>query len=366
MEQWEKQNTRSLYETAFPEDSNAFVDYYYQWKTRDNEILVMEGNSSVKDGFFQVMIHLNPYKIWMNGRQERIPYLVAVAADPGCRRQGKMGRVMWHLLRDLEQRKMPFTFLLPADPAYYQGQGFVFFPDMERTGIQKEEQGMVKAANAPFSYGKEKRGFKWKEAAEGDIPAMVEFSNGILMRRHDLVISRDGYYYKRLLEETKVEHGGILLLLHSGVLCGMLTFAVSDTGNIQPEDSGRAEIKELLLDEYVSEEEGMIISQEALQEAGIAGNTVSRAVFPFEQMMVRITSLTETVPLLKSRTRRTFQVKVRDSVIEANNGCYRIILDWDGGRIFRISEEEATIELDISRLTEELWKDVSVYLNEWV
>ncbi len=59
-------------------------------------------------------------------------------------------------------------------------------------------------------------------------------------------------------------------------------------------------------------------------------------------------------------------MKVSDPVIEANNGCFRITLDWDGGSIRQIPEEEVTENMDIARLTQELWKDVSVYLNEWV
>ena len=73
------------------------MDYYYQWKIRDNEIIVMEEDQSLRDDFFHVMIHLNPYTLRINGRQEKIPYLVAVATAPFCRRQGKMGRVMQYL-----------------------------------------------------------------------------------------------------------------------------------------------------------------------------------------------------------------------------------------------------------------------------
>lgn len=122
--QKEKYRTRDLYERAFSEDSAEFVDYYYQWKTRDNQILVME-----EEGRIQVMLHLNPYSLLIWGHGQEVPYIVAVATEPDCQRQGKMRRVMEFALQDLERRRIPFAFLLPADPAYYQGQGFVFFPE---------------------------------------------------------------------------------------------------------------------------------------------------------------------------------------------------------------------------------------------
>ena len=40
--QGEKENSRRLYECCFPEDSQKFVDYYYQEKCRENEIAVIE------------------------------------------------------------------------------------------------------------------------------------------------------------------------------------------------------------------------------------------------------------------------------------------------------------------------------------
>ena len=104
-----------MYEAAFPEDSKAFTDYYYQWKIIDNEVLVMEEEAPLESVFFHVMIHLNPYALWMGGIVKKVPYLVAVATHARVRRQGKMGRVMRRLLQDLEQKEVPFAFLLPAE-----------------------------------------------------------------------------------------------------------------------------------------------------------------------------------------------------------------------------------------------------------
>ena len=128
LEQWEKQKTKPMYQAIFPEDSHKFVDYYYKWKTKDNEILVMEQDDVFEEGSFSVMIHFNPYTLCINGTLLDIPYIVAVATYAACRRQGRMGQVMRFALRDMEQKQIPFSFLLPADPAYYKGQGFVFFP----------------------------------------------------------------------------------------------------------------------------------------------------------------------------------------------------------------------------------------------
>lgn len=82
----EKQGTRAMYEEIFPEDSVSFVDYYYEWKTKENKILAM-----VEDGVTQVMLHLNPYPVWIHGHCREVPYIVAVATRRAAAGKGKWG-----------------------------------------------------------------------------------------------------------------------------------------------------------------------------------------------------------------------------------------------------------------------------------
>ena len=42
LEQSEHQKTRKLWETVFSEDSREFLDYYYFFKAKNNEIFVIE------------------------------------------------------------------------------------------------------------------------------------------------------------------------------------------------------------------------------------------------------------------------------------------------------------------------------------
>ena len=58
----EKGKSEALYRAAFPEDKDAFVEYYYSYVTRDNKILVLE-----QEGEISSMLHLNPYQLSVNG-----------------------------------------------------------------------------------------------------------------------------------------------------------------------------------------------------------------------------------------------------------------------------------------------------------
>ena len=332
----ERQKTRALYEEAFPEDSPALVDYYYKWKIKDNEIVAMDGREP--GGPFQAMLHLNPYRLRVYGQLQEIPYIVAVATEEGCRRQGKMRQVMEAALKELHGRGTPFAFLLPKDPAYYEGQGFVFLPP---TGDGGSWGGAGDLSAAP--------------AGEDDLLRMAEFANKALEWSYDIYVERDADYYRRLLEETAVEHGGVLLLRREGEIEGILAYGDED---------GKIEVKEAL--------------------AGFAGNFPDRkknvdggievksaflgreARFSPMRMMARIVDLRALVPLLRSGEPRSLRARILDPIVPANNGCFEVRVGPEGGSVRQIPERNADREMDISGLARLLFAQARVFLNEWV
>lgn len=113
--------TRALYQAAFPEDTERFVDFYYQYKTRDNQILVLE-----QDGQIVSMLHRNPYTMIMNGYEFLADYIVAVATEKAFRHQGCMRKLLEKALDDMADQGMPFTFLMPASESIYAPFDFVW------------------------------------------------------------------------------------------------------------------------------------------------------------------------------------------------------------------------------------------------
>ena len=155
LNQQEKWNSLRLYEEAFPEDKGAYAAYYYKWKSCDNEILVLTDSESdmIKNSkeanhcdntdktdnheLICSMLHLNPYRVWISTQSVILHYIVAVATALPYRRRGCMRRLMMEAFSWLYAQKEPFTYLMPADTAYYEPFGFrviydqkpVSFPD---------------------------------------------------------------------------------------------------------------------------------------------------------------------------------------------------------------------------------------------
>lgn len=124
----EKLRTRVLYEQVFPEDSRAFLDFYYEDRCRDNRIAVLE-----EQGEILSMAHLNPYRMRILGQETEVCYIYAVATREDCRHRGYMRQVLALSFRELTEEGIPFCFLIPADPAIYLPFGFEKLCDFSRT-----------------------------------------------------------------------------------------------------------------------------------------------------------------------------------------------------------------------------------------
>ena len=105
LKQEEKEASRELYEKCFPEDSEAFTDYYYQYKCQDNHILVMEDREQICS-----MIHLNPFRMNLYGNICGVHYIVAVATLEEYRRRGYMLELMNRAFHDMYERGEPLRF----------------------------------------------------------------------------------------------------------------------------------------------------------------------------------------------------------------------------------------------------------------
>lgn len=394
--QEEKGKTKAMYQENFPEDSQAFVDYYYTYKTRDNQILVME------EAGIQVMIHLNPYEFQVCGEPVMVNYVVAVATAASVRRQGKMARVLKRALLDMAKERRPFTFLIPANPRVYQSAGFVFvpteqYPEYEGQWIPARQRQDLQAAEVTGTSGKNlglhgeaESGIRWnreadirlRRAMESDIPAMVAFANEFLSREYDIYPGRTAEYYRRVLAEMACQNGGLVLLEQGNV--GTETTGLAGIFSYGREEEN-IELQEILVLPEYREEFPVLVREWLFQqpaeedirrldrypEAGnFAGQefsflssdvTVSKMDF-----MVRILDLKVLCLMLRSHRPFVLRVQVQDDVIAANEGSYEIRADRNGSSIRRIDPSETECTMEMGELTEFLFRNMRTFIREWV
>ena len=215
LSQREKGLTRPLYEGCFPEDGPALTDFYYREKMADNTVLCRFSPGGVPLG----MLCLNPYRVRVFDQERRLSYIVAVATDASCRRQGIMRSVLQEALSLLRQRGEAFTFLKPANPAYYTPFGFGWISS--RTPLRRSgEAGKLKAE--PLDHADSRL-----------LAETAEAVNRVLGDAADVCCLRDVPYLRTLLRELTAGGGAARLFreLETGSIAGAQFLDYPDTAD---------------------------------------------------------------------------------------------------------------------------------------
>ncbi len=199
LETEEKNRCRALWNEAFPEDSEAFCDYYFDKKTKDNRILVCE-----EDGEIVSMLHRNPYRIFMRGTETECDYIVGVATAVSERHKGHMRSLMIAALHEMQKERMPFVFLMPARESLYLPFDFRYVFDQPRWVLR---------------YAPQIR----KEPLHGTelLSELAEWQNAWLKGQYDVFAVRDEAYLSRMQEELESEDGTCRLIYNGENFIGM-------------------------------------------------------------------------------------------------------------------------------------------------
>ena len=300
LNQKEKALTKPLYQEAFFEDSDSFVNYYYEEKLKDNRILVdIEGES------IRSMIMLNPYKISVFNKIYNLDYIVAVATGKEFKRQGYMRRLLNKALCDMNAEHVPFTYLIPANKDYYLPFDFAFVANRNEY-------------NTNFS-GLKKQVIK-EEPDKELIFRILDFINNEVSKDNDVYTYRDENYFIRDLKEIASEDGFINIY--------------SDENDIVAYESfwGREKLE--------------------LKERIVSSKLANRK-FGKENIMVRITDIVELLSNFRAKEPIDIIIKINDNIIEAQNGYFRIEMDERHSSVSMISDigDRGFAEFDIADFT---------------
>ena len=128
----EQERTKALYREIFPEDTDAFLDFYY--KERPKRILAME-----EDGQIIAMLHLNPFLLSFFGKEITASYIYAVATKKEKRRQGIMGELLRYAFQLLKEEGEVFCILIPVAESIYSPYGFRTVAKLSKEESEAEE-----------------------------------------------------------------------------------------------------------------------------------------------------------------------------------------------------------------------------------
>lgn len=210
--QWEE-GLRFLWKSCFG-DPQHYEDFYFNWVYANNKVYVIKDKG---------MIHLNSYRCKVMGKDVMLPYIVGVATNEQCRRQGVMRSLLEQVLFDLYEQRVPFAYLMPANEEYYKPFDF--------QSVSKKSEYEILMSDVEYtshfqylSYG------EFKKLSSKVQSQLREEVNQWLEQRYDVYAVHDEAYYELLYAEKTCQSGDVVFCFDGVVdeknLCGMFAYAM--------------------------------------------------------------------------------------------------------------------------------------------
>lgn len=331
----ECRKTQQLWEEVFWEDSKQFTDYYFEQKAPDNIAYV------IGEEPFDAMMFRTPYDVQIGEEQRRLSYLVGVGTREACRHRGYMRSLLLHSFRKMYEEKLPFAFLMPADPAIYEPFDFRYIYEKE---VWKPEGKLPKMADKNLRGEVPEDGLYSVSMLREKMPflplmnLLSEFANTILRKRYQIYVHRDEAYYERQWNELKAQNGDIYILWEQGRIAAFYLYA---------KEGGEVYIQEVL-----EKEEGKL---KGLKRTGEKKPII----------MARILHLEEMFKLVRAKEERKVVIRIKDPLIAENEGVYAWEITPKESRVTRLDpSSKAELCMSVSELAPAILTEV--FLNEIV
>ena len=363
-----KRDSRSLWEEIFTEDTKEFLDYYYQEKTKENEILGIYDNCRLVS-----MLHLNHYKMFFQEKMIDSDYIVAVATKKEYRHQGKMAELIVEAMRRAKERKKPFVFLMPVKEAIYTPFGFETVYWRKDYSLPSKEQWKKETGNPIII---EEINGTCPEKIEKTIKELSEYSSSLLKEKYHIYTVRDQAYYELLLKEQESQKGSIVIgrKREGKELCGYC-FLTKEEGT---------ELREVVCSKGMENQwlQALIKQYGSDSKVKIAGAELNPKEWKEERripcIMARITDVESFLALLSPNRKEKewiFQnkkIRILDEILPENMGVYQLsVVETPQGDYLKVKkveevETEEIFAISIQEILKKSLANLKIFLNEVV
>ncbi|NLJ90533.1 MAG: GNAT family N-acetyltransferase [Clostridiales bacterium] len=334
-----KQDIYNLWQECFG-DSDMYTDFYFKWKIKENQVFLIYYGLELA-----AMLHLNPYILVARDSDLAANYIVGVATKENHRRKGLMSKLLFAALGQMNNEKMPFTYLMPAKESIYLPFDFRIVYEQTywnnkliQAKVREDEirtgKRLVAASTSDI------RVIALEEDDKEKIEDLVSFTNKFLASEYDVFVKRSPYYYKRLINEMKSSAGGLLLCYEDNDLIGYLAYMAEEA---------------VYITEFIGldqrEEEVFLQVWYYLASVTDLGIYRRREGSQVPAIMTRIVNLEEFVRRLTSKESLNLILEVDDPIIKENTGRFLISINEFGGSI-KTTSKEPDLVIDIGDLTD--------------
>lgn len=356
LEAAEHGKTRFLWEKIFREDSQAFVDYYYFIRTRENTIYVVE-----EDGAIRAMLQKNSYRMKLEDSVFDLEYIVGVATEKEYRSRGYMRQLLIAALEEENKKKHPFTFLMPAAEAIYSPYDFRYIYQQKQMELDSDFFSAIKRDEKESrDRGRQERVIR--DAGLGDAERIAEFFEKNESPKWAVCTVRDSAYYQTKILEQQSESGGVRLIFEEKDLIGVFFYAREDNLEIlepvilqEKEEAFLEAVEELRREKELVK---ILGCTEKMQE--LWGNIPGVRTEEKPLIMARITHLPTFLSAMKVSEEEEMDCSfaVIDPLLQKNSGVWRMRSDFGEEKIHVIETEDSEGVFPIDALTQLLFGTV--------
>lgn len=316
-----------MYQKIF-EDPEDFAKYYFEEVYKTNKVLLAKESDKILG-----MIHLNPYHIRINGKIYTLNYIVAVAVWKEYRRKGIMASMLEKCLNDMHKKKQPFTYLMPANRAYYEPFQFQFVMDWKESMINN----LSKSKEWKIDQKSNSNIIKVKEEDYDKVQDFLEQ----FMQSYNIYTVPDKEYLKRLSKESQSGSGDLMAYYEDGKLQGIFAESFEeDEVYIRWAYSLKPEVMLNGLKQRYHNKKIYITE----------GNLTKGKKIP--KIMARITNLKAWEEILQGKNDFKFRLLVKDPYIKDQDGVFLFKCLNHKISIQRVDAGEWEDEISIDELTQ--------------
>lgn len=334
LENNEKQNIRPLYEHCF-NDRKEYTDYYFERKLPENDVIVNECNNEIVSA-----MHIVTKNAIIGALKTKIKYIYGVGTFITHRNKGLMHALFVQALKDMYNNMDTFTYLIPSNEGngeIYRKLGFEYVMD------KFDEKPVEQRKKATHS-------LILRKAERSDLIRIAIFAQASMEKKYSVALVKDIDYFRKIEELIQIEGGHIEIYVENKVIVGYRIWIDGE------------------------------IFEEVLDDSILSLSWYGTENKPYA--MARIINIRRTLKMLSFKNFDTKIIRVRDSVIPENDGCFKVIYKHGNTRVDKFDEAQLRYEPDfdvtIGELTAHIFgyniieglplvcKKASFFINDYV
>lgn len=323
------------------EDSQAYVDFYFDKKCDPTKVVVLEKDSEIISS-----IHLNQHRIRLGTSDFDTSYVVGVSTLPEARGLGKMGQLMEYSLAAMRSFGQSVSILMPIDFRLYTKFGYTNAYDMKKVELDI------------FSLRKFKLQDKFSRATSDQASQLKSIYDGFCSQQNAYAI-RNEDYFRDLVEEMDIDGGHIYIAYRGLTPVAYIVYSI---------DSGVFTVRELYYRDRQAYESILkfIFNHNTQAKKVVIYLAMSDPIMSMLDnpkdaiceiknfMMARIIDFESLIERLaiKSDSQEKFYLRVEDDYLDNNRGVFEIYTEDANVRLRRLNDDESyDLSIDISHLS---------------